>query len=104
MSRAVATLNKNRATLIDSLSAVKGVGRILGGNHANFVMAEILDESGRPSNKRAVQVYQTMAESRGVVVRFRGNEKGCEACLRVTVGTEDECQKAVEQLRDLLAP
>ncbi|WRT67154.1 uncharacterized protein IL334_004120 [Kwoniella shivajii] len=103
MSHAVATLNQNRKALIEALSNTKGVGRILGGNQANFVLCEILDEEGKPSNTKAVEVYKTMAESRGVVVRFRGSEIGCEGCLRVTVGTKEECEEAVKQMSALLA-
>ncbi|KAK8869800.1 histidinol-phosphate transaminase [Kwoniella newhampshirensis] len=102
MSRSVATLNLNRKALIEGLKDTKGVGRILGGNHANFVLAEILDSEGKPSNQKAVEVYKTMAESKGVVVRFRGSERGCEGCLRITVGTEEECKEAVKQLAALL--
>nr|XP_019042664.1 histidinol-phosphate transaminase [Kwoniella bestiolae CBS 10118]OCF21594.1 histidinol-phosphate transaminase [Kwoniella bestiolae CBS 10118] len=102
MSLAVATLNQNRKSLINSLSQIKSVGRIMGGNHANFVLCEILDDQGKPSNPKAVEVYKTMAESRGVVVRFRGSERGCEGCLRITVGTEEECQEAARQIAALL--
>jgi histidinol-phosphate aminotransferase len=103
MANAVSTLNVNRTTLIDGLKRIKGVGAILGGNHANFVLAQILDEDGKPSNIKAGHVYKTMAESRGVVVRYRGNEAGCEGCLRITVGTEDEVAQALKQLEDLCA-
>ncbi|ODO10743.1 histidinol-phosphate transaminase [Cryptococcus amylolentus CBS 6273] len=102
MSCAVATLNDNRQSLIDALSSTKGIGRILGGNHANFVLAEILGENGKPSNQKALEVYKTMAESKGVVVRFRGTEKGCEGCLRITVGTAKECEEAVQSIASLL--
>lgn len=103
MATAVATLNQNREKLIDGLKQIKGVGEILGGNHANFVLAQILDEAGKPSNVKANFVYKTMAESRGVVVRFRGNEIGCEGCLRITVGTEEEVKEALTQIAALLA-
>jgi histidinol-phosphate aminotransferase len=102
MAKVVATLNQNRKSLIQALSGVKGIGKIIGGNHANFVLAQVIDADGAPSNKRAGEVYKIMAESRGVVVRYRGSEPGCEGCLRVTVGTEEECKIAVDQLRDLL--
>ena len=103
MSRSVATLNQNRVALVKQLESIPRVGKILGGNHANFVLAQICDTNGKPSNEVALEVYQTMAESRGVVVRFRGKEVGCEGCLRITVGTQKECATAVEQLRDLLS-
>ncbi|ORY23059.1 putative histidinol-phosphate transaminase, partial [Naematelia encephala] len=102
MSRAVATLNENRKALISALKSVKGVGRILGGNHANFVLAEILDADGKPSNVKAGEVYKTMAEKLGVVVRYRGNERGCFGCLRITVGTKDECEKVIKTMTKLL--
>ena len=53
-------------------------------------------------NKRAEKCYKFMAESDKVVVRFRGNEIGCEGCLRVTVGTMEECVEVVERLGELL--
>ena len=43
-----------------------------------------------------------MAEQRGVVVRFRGKELGCEGCLRITVGTEDEVDRFLEETAAVL--
>lgn len=102
MASSVATLNQNRDKLIAGLNDIPAIGRILGGNNSNFILAEVLDADGKPSNDRAAKLYKTMAESRGVVVRFRGFEPGCEACLRITVGTEDECAEAIKQIGDLL--
>jgi len=101
MGKSVDTLNSNRKKLIDGLKEIPGVGAILGGNHANFVMAQIIKD-GKPSNERAVSVYKTMAEHRGVVVRYRGGEIGCEGCLRVTVGSEEEVEAVLKQLGELL--
>lgn len=104
MARLVATLNNNRDKLVADLRSIPDVGAVIGGNHANFVMAQVLDkETRQPSSRRAAEVYKIMAESKGVVVRYRGNEIGCEGCLRITVGTAEECDEAVEQLKALLA-
>lgn len=103
MANAVSTLNTNRTRLIDGLNAIPGIGRILGANDANFVLAQVVDSEGKASNPRAQEVYKTMAEHRGVVVRYRGSEKGCEGCLRVTVGTDTEVENALGQLKDLLS-
>ncbi|KAL1921811.1 uncharacterized protein VTP21DRAFT_10453 [Calcarisporiella thermophila] len=81
----------------------EGIGRILGANDANFLLVQILDKSGRPSNKRAEGIYRSLAETRGVVVRFRGNDPGCEACLRITVGTVEENDILLNELRKALA-
>ena len=102
MSRVVSTLNENRTQLISALESIDGVGRILGGNHANFVLAQIVNATGSPDNARAVHVYKTLADTRGVVVRFRGKEPGCEGCLRITVGTMEECDAVVERLKETL--
>ena len=103
MSKSVSILNDNRATLIDALQTVDGLGKILGGNHANFVLVQVLDkETKKPSSKRAHEIYLAMAETRGVVVRYRGNEIGCEGCLRITVGTAAECDEVIAKLRELL--
>lgn len=79
-----------RAVMIEKLAHIKGTGHILGGNDSNFVLVEILDQNNKPCNDRALKVYSMMAETLGVVVRFRGMEYGCNGCLRITVGTEQE--------------
>ena len=103
----VAQLRAQRARLVARLPAIPGVGARRGGLDANFVLVEILDrprdEGGRPSNAVARRAYERLAGERGVVVRFRGSEYGCEGCLRMTVGTEEEVAKLLAQLRDVLA-
>lgn len=103
MKKNTATLVANRTALIDGLLKLPAIGRVPGGNHANFVLAEVLDKpGGKPDNARANAIYKEMAENRGVVVRFRGNEPGCLACLRITVGTEEENATALARLSELL--
>ncbi|CDS07225.1 hypothetical protein LRAMOSA09748 [Lichtheimia ramosa] len=81
---------------------VLGLGRILGTNDANFILLEILDKDGKPCNTRCEKIYKLMAESKDVVVRFRGKEYGCTGCLRITVGTEEENKILVERLTEAL--
>lgn len=57
---------------------------------------------GKPDNIRSEGVYKELAEREGVVVRFRGREYGCEGCLRITVGSEEDNQFLVRKLRDVL--
>lgn len=104
MTEITSTLIENRSYLLEQLPTIPSIGKILGANQANFILVQVLDKpDGAVSNKRALGVYKTMAESRGVVVRYRGGEIGCEGCLRITVGTRDECEELLKQLRDLLA-
>ncbi|KAJ5083228.1 hypothetical protein N7456_012655 [Penicillium angulare] len=92
-----------RDRLLRELPQIPGVGRFLGGQDANFLLVEMLDVEGKPSNVIALAAYEAMAEKRGVVVRFRGKEYGCEGCLRITVGTETEVSKFLQELRVVLA-
>ncbi|KAJ5515039.1 Aminotransferase class I/classII [Penicillium fimorum] len=91
-----------RDRLLRELPTIPGVGQFLGGSDANFLLVQILDAEGRPSNVTALAAYEAMAEKRGVVVRFRGKELGCEGCLRITVGTDPEVTKFLQELRTVL--
>ncbi|KAJ3050352.1 histidinol-phosphate transaminase [Rhizophlyctis rosea] len=103
MQSHVSRILSERSRLITSLKSLPSIGRILGGNDANFVLAEVLDkEGGKACNERAFGVYKELAEKLGVVVRYRGTELGCEGCLRITVGTEEENGRLLERLRGLL--
>lgn len=92
-----------RDRLLTELPTIPGVGQFLGGSDANFLLVQILDAEDRPSNVTALAAYEAMAEKRGVVVRFRGKELGCEGCLRITVGTEAEVTKFLQELRVVLS-
>ncbi|KAA8651709.1 hypothetical protein EYZ11_000006 [Aspergillus tanneri] len=95
-----------RERLIAELPKIPGVGRFRGGQESNFVLVELLDkparDGGKPSNEVALAAYEMMAEKGGVVVRFRGKELGCLGCLRITVGTEQEVSKFLQELRVVL--
>ena len=110
----LAVMYSNRAKIVDQrtrmlqeLPKVPGVGRFLGGRDSNFLLTEILDkprsEGGKPSNEAAMALYSRLAEAKGIVVRFRGKEAGCLGCLRITVGTEKEVDRLIEQMKGVLA-
>ncbi|OQO06568.1 hypothetical protein B0A48_08351 [Cryoendolithus antarcticus] len=94
---------RQREILLAEMPKIAGVGRFLGGSESNFLLVEMLDKpDGKPSNEVALQVYTRLAEKRGVVVRFRGKEVGCLGCLRVTVGTEPEVARFLQELKGVL--
>lgn len=98
---------KQRDRMLQELPKVPGIGRFLGGADSNFLLVEVLDKprevGGRPSNRTATVLYESLADERGVVVRFRGKEEGCEGCLRITVGTADEVDRFLQETRKVLA-
>lgn len=109
----LAVMRRNRQRIVEQrdrmmreLPKIPGVGSFLGGAESNFLLAEILDRprsrGGQPSNETALALYERLAETKGVVVRFRGKEVGCLGCLRMTVGTEEEVDKLLEEMRSVL--
>ena len=96
-----------RDRMVQELPRILGVGRFLGGADSNFLLVEILDKprngGGKPSNETAMAVYERLAETKGVVVRFRGKEVGCLGCLRITVGTEEEVDTLLDKIQLVLA-
>ena len=97
---------EQRKRLITELPRIAGIGNFKGDFNANFLLVEILDgpksEGGKPSNQVALKVYERLAEQKGVVVRFRGKELGCEGCLRVSVGREQEVDRFLAALEVVL--
>lgn len=91
-----------RERLIRELPKIKGVGRLRGGVESNYLLYEFLNRNGQPDNATALEVYEKLAENKGVVVRFRGKEHGCLGCLRITVGTETEVTRFLEALEKTL--
>ena len=109
----VAVMRRNRERIVEQrermmreLPKIPGVGSFLGGAESNFLLTEILDRprnrGGKPSNETALTVYKRLAETKRIVVRFRGKEVGCLGCLRITVGTEKEVDTLLEEMRIVL--
>lgn len=91
-----------RDRIIKEIAAIPGVGRLRGGTESNFLLFEMLNAQGQPDNAVALAAYEKLAETKGVVVRFRGKEHGCLGCLRITVGTEEEVTRFLEALKKTL--
>lgn len=97
-----AKLIAQRDRIIKEIASIPGVGRLRGGTESNFLLYEMLNAQGQPDNVVALAAYEKLAETKGVVVRFRGKEHGCLGCLRITVGTEEEVTRFLEALKKTL--
>lgn len=106
MRRNRSLIVKQRERLIAELPKIPGIGNLHGGVESNFLLYQILDapaeQGGKPSNETALAVYEGLAEEKGVVVRFRGKEHGCLGCLRITVGTESEVDRFLQEIKLVL--
>lgn len=94
----VKKIKNERARLLETLSKIDGIGKNIGGLDANFLLIQILDSTGTPSNEVAAKLYNTLAVENGVVVRFRGKELNCTGALRLSIGTEEENATLVEKI------
>ncbi len=79
-----------RTVLIAALSKIDFVSKIYPSD-ANFVLAKV---------DNATKRYEQLID-RGIVIRNRTTQPGCENCLRFTVGRPDENIKLIKELRRL---
>lgn len=104
MRDGVAQIVAERARMVAELPKIDGLGKIVGGLDANFVMVQVLDKArGVPSNEHALKIYKLLAETKQVVVRYRGNELNCVGCLRISIGTKDENDTVIQVLKEALS-
>jgi histidinol-phosphate aminotransferase len=62
-------------------------------SHANFVLVRI---------GRAHAEFVQALRDRGILVRDRHTDPGCEGCVRLTVGTDEHTQTLIGALRDVV--
>lgn len=81
---------QERAKLSAALALLPYVQQVYPSD-ANFVLVKM-------NNPKAVYNYLT---EKGIIVRDRSKVTLCEGCLRITVGTEEENEKLLEEMRGL---
>jgi histidinol-phosphate aminotransferase len=91
MEREVRSLRSERERLVVDLQSLPGVERIFPSG-GNFLLVKIADPRS---------VFKRL-QSKGIIVRDRSNERGCEGCLRITVGTSEENAALCNALREVL--
>ncbi|MFT4093638.1 MAG: histidinol-phosphate transaminase [Niabella sp.] len=107
--------NINEATQQLALQALKNVTQVNEWTKDTITQREWLEkelaqlpvtEKVFPSDANFLLVKMTSAndvftylQSEGIIVRNRNTTKGCEGCLRITVGTAEENKKLIETLK-----
>lgn len=84
----VVEIKAQRALLAEALEGMSMVQRVYPSD-ANFVLARFDD---------ADAVYDFLIAD-GIIVRNRNRVKGCEGCLRMTVGLPEENEKLIKSLK-----
>ncbi len=83
----VAEIRSQRALLAEALAACPAVEQVFPSD-ANFLLVRVADANA---------TYNRLIAA-GLIVRNRSHIPGCEACLRITVGTPEENRKLLEEL------
>ena len=89
IAREVAEIGAERDRLLAELAALPLIKKVFPSD-ANFILVRV-DEPRK--------IYDRLIEA-GVIVRDRSRIKGCEGCLRITVGTPAENRRLMEILRN----
>jgi histidinol-phosphate aminotransferase len=77
---------------------------LCGGLDANFVLMRVKDAQQAPSNQLANRIYMSLATgSPPVIIRYRGDEPGCEGCLRITIGSPEQNDTFLSQLAKVVS-
>ncbi len=90
IGRHIQTIKQERQRLRSELALLPAVQHIYE-SEANFLLVKIND---------ALDIYRKLSD-RDIIVRYRGNEPGCDDCLRITVGTRDENNTLIKALKSL---
>lgn len=83
-----------RAARAEFERAIDGFGIRRWPSEANFILVEI----GAKHREFSAAMHE-----RGVLVRDRSSDPGCDGCVRITIGTREQMKKATEAMRDVLA-
>jgi histidinol-phosphate aminotransferase len=87
----VQELRTERERLVRELQSLPGITRVFPSG-GNFLLVRMFEPRA---------VFERL-QSRGIIVRDRSKERGCEGCLRITVGTSDENVALRDALREIL--
>ena len=87
----VRELCTERTRLAEALGTLEGVEQVFPSG-GNFLLVKV---------SKPRQAFEYL-QSKGVIVRDRSKERGCEGCLRITIGTTTENAIVVQALKEIL--
>ncbi len=87
----IALVRREKEKMRHALEALPGIKKVFPSD-ANFLLVEM---------KNATDVYRKLLE-KGIVVRNRSGILHCNSCLRITIGTPEENQRLLFELKNIL--
>ncbi len=90
VSRGIEEIQKARSVLSTTLENISYVERVYP-SAANFLLVKVSD---------ATRLYEELKQ-RGIIIRNRTHEPGCEECVRITVGSQEENNRLLEAMASL---
>jgi histidinol-phosphate aminotransferase len=88
MRQHVAQLNDNRQWLIDALRQCACVEQDFT-SETNYVLARFTDSP---------TIFKTLWDQ-GIILRDQNKQPGLAGCLRISIGTRDECERVIAALQ-----
>ncbi|WP_312240051.1 histidinol-phosphate transaminase [Pantoea sp.] len=90
MRQHVAELNANRDWLSAQLQQTAGVEQVFP-SETNYILARFTDSP---------RVFKTLWDQ-GIILRDQNKNRGLAGCLRISIGTRDECERLIAALQAL---
>ncbi|CAL4319228.1 histidinol-phosphate transaminase [Buchnera aphidicola] len=90
MQNRVIKLNKNRVWLINKLKKNNFVKKIFD-SHANYILVKFY---------MFKRVFQHLWE-KGIIIRNQDHKINLQGCLRISIGSDKECLRLIEELKNL---
>lgn len=87
----VRELCSERTRLASELVGIKGVEKVFPSG-GNFLLVRV---------SKPQQAFEYL-QRKGVIVRDRSKERGCEGCLRITIGTVMENETVIQALKEIV--
>ena len=84
-------IQKEKEKMRRALEELPGVSKVFPSD-TNFLLVEI---------KEATQIYSALLK-KGIVLRNRSGILYCNECLRITIGTPEENQRLIQELKKLV--
>mmetsp|Transcript_12367 Transcript_12367/g.17179 ORF Transcript_12367/g.17179 Transcript_12367/m.17179 type:complete len:126 (-) Transcript_12367:175-552(-) len=93
MLKTVEEIKVEKKRLREELEALPHVVKVFP-SAANFLLFRVKSHSK--------EIYRAIA-AKGVVIRYRGDNMGCDECLRVTVGKPQDSNQFLAKLKEVIS-